>query len=143
MKTSAIAIMLGALLTPSPSYAEDSLIGTAVEIPITPNMATPHGVYKSTRCVADTGDRFIVAINTKFSSSALSVEGTRSYVPGTWSYVEHKGTTISMPSNQTNMFIADRNSNLTSSYTLTDNQKTGKLTCDPFILVTFDREVSW
>lgn len=114
MKTSAIAIMLGSLLTPSSSYAEDNLIGTAVEIPITPNMATPHGVYKSTRCVADTGDKFVVAVNTKVSSSALSVEGTLNYVHGTWSYVEHKGTTIFMPGNQTNMFIADPNSNLTS-----------------------------
>jgi hypothetical protein len=48
-----------------------------------------------------------------------------------------------MPRSQTNMFIADLNSNLASSYIFTDNQKTGKLTCDPFILVTFDREVSW
>jgi hypothetical protein len=143
MKTSTIAIVgLGALLTPMPSYADD-LIGTAIAIPITPKMATPHGVYKLARCVADTGDKLTLAINTKLNSSALSTEGSSSHVPGTWSHVEQKGTTIFMPSSQTNMFIADSNSKLASRYILTDNQKTGKLTCDPFILVTFDREVSW
>jgi len=144
MKTSAIAIIAGlcALLMPNLPYA-DNLIGTAVEIPITPNMATPHGVYKSTRCVADTGQQFVLAINTKINSSALSTEGSPRHVSGTWSYVEKKGTTIFMPSSQTNMFIAGPNSTLASNYVLTDNQKTGKLTCGPFILVTFDREVSW
>jgi hypothetical protein len=144
MQTSTIAIIAGlsALLMPNLSYADD-LVATAIVIPITPKTATPHGVYKMTRCVADTGDKFVVAINTKLNSSALSTAGSNSHVQGTWSYVERKGTTISMPRSQTNMFIADANSNLASSYIFTDNQKTGKLTCDPFILVTFDREVSW
>ena len=140
MKTSTIAIIAGlsALLMPNLPYADD-LIGTAVDIQITPNISTPHGVYKSTKCVADTGEKFVVAINTKINISALSTEGSPRHVPGTWSYVEKGG----MLSSQTNMFIADPNSTLASNYVLTDNQKTGKITCGSFILVTFDREVSW